>query len=441
MNAARCSDSVTRPRTFHATPRMRLRSSLTPRLAAAAAVLLAVTACSDATAPVSDVAVYSAGDTLFASVSAGGSHACGLTRGGRAFCWGDNSYAQLGTTATVDRKCARYTTSGLPNCSTVPVPVAGGLRFTRLATSYLATCGLTPSGRAYCWGDALGEAFGTTPTPVPNMPSSTQLALDPYTAPYGSAVCGLASDGQAWCSTDGKAADPVPGGLRFTSLGRRCGVTDDHAVYCWAGIVDTLTFDRGSVRLDTCVTSAGATYVNTAPCSALPVRLRGSRRWARMGETARDCAIDVDGAVGCWGVTADYVLGTPGTAPVSVSFPSSIQRVWTDDIDKVCGIGADALLYCRGGPYASFGNGQPSGPANTVVLAGGGRPYADVSVASILACGVTSDGAASCWGGDSNGQTGSGGLGHDPCYASTSDPRFAMCASSPLRVASIAGLR
>jgi alpha-tubulin suppressor-like RCC1 family protein len=59
-----------------------------------------------------------AGRLDFAIVSAGGSHTCGVTNyiydpasGGAMYCWGDNTYGQLGNS---------WTTS-----SSVPVNVAG----------------------------------------------------------------------------------------------------------------------------------------------------------------------------------------------------------------------------------------------------------------------------------------------------------------------------
>jgi len=51
-----------------------------------------------------------AGNLTLAQLSAGASHGCGVTPEGRAYCWGDNRFGQLGDGTQVQRL--------------VPVPVA-----------------------------------------------------------------------------------------------------------------------------------------------------------------------------------------------------------------------------------------------------------------------------------------------------------------------------
>ena len=103
--------------------------------------------------------VLVAGNLAFTSLSVGGSHTCGLTSSGAAYCWGYNRYGQLGDGTTTDRR--------------TPVLVAGNLAFTSLSAGVLHTCARTSSGAAYCWGSNYYGALGDgtlisrlVPTPV-----------------------------------------------------------------------------------------------------------------------------------------------------------------------------------------------------------------------------------------------------------------------------------
>ena len=103
------------------------------------------------------------GRLLVTRVTAGSEfHSCAETTTKRAFCWGDNTFGQLGDGTTTTRL--------------VPVAVAGGLYFSQVGAGDLHTCGKAGNGTVYCWGDGTYGELGndtsgatihrTTPQPV-----------------------------------------------------------------------------------------------------------------------------------------------------------------------------------------------------------------------------------------------------------------------------------
>ena len=79
------------------------------------------------------------------SLSSGYNHTCAISNEvpPQAYCWGDNSFGQLGSAAPA---------------GPIRVPVADGLAV--VSTGYGHSCGLTPAGVAYCWGDGLWGQLG-----------------------------------------------------------------------------------------------------------------------------------------------------------------------------------------------------------------------------------------------------------------------------------------
>jgi alpha-tubulin suppressor-like RCC1 family protein len=101
----------------------------------------------------------------FSIVSVGDLFTCALTPAGQAYCWGQNTRGELGTGGTVQ---SQFT----------PVPVAGGLTFRTISAGRGHACGITPANKAYCWGtNSFGELGDLTSIdrPVPTAVAGNLL--------------------------------------------------------------------------------------------------------------------------------------------------------------------------------------------------------------------------------------------------------------------------
>ena len=96
------------------------------------------------------------------SISAGLDHACGVDGSGNAYCWGNNSLGQLGNGTNMN-SATPITVAGGLNWATV---VAGGGHTCGITGS----TGPTAGGGVYCWGDNTYGQLGNTWTTSSSVP-------------------------------------------------------------------------------------------------------------------------------------------------------------------------------------------------------------------------------------------------------------------------------
>jgi alpha-tubulin suppressor-like RCC1 family protein len=103
-------------------------------------------------------------------VSAGSNHACALDVNGKAWCWGDGWYGQLGQGASI-----RF--------SATPVQVdethTGAHTFRAIAAGGRHTCAIGTDNHIYCWGQLDYGQLGIGPVVPPGYYPWPVQALDP----------------------------------------------------------------------------------------------------------------------------------------------------------------------------------------------------------------------------------------------------------------------
>ena len=324
-------------------------------------------------------------ELAFEAVTAGGFHSCAIALGGRAYCWGLNSDGQLGTGSNQ----GPHTCLSSSACANIPVAVSGDLEFTEITAGWEHTCALTQIGDVYCWGaNARGQlgngmagpdAFSPTPVPVlSNLEFVAVSAGDWQT-------CALAADGQAHC----------------WGYNNRAQV--------------------GPAASDTCLGEDGSPF----PCSTTPVPAAEAVSFAAIA-TGRDhtCGVAIDGATYCWGYGDSGRLGVVPESvvdpcPTTSSQNCSMQPVLvsgnltfvslTAGANHTCGLTAEEQAFCWG----RHGLGQ-LGDCSSREFSAEPQPvcrehrFTIVEAGGDTSCGLSMDGAAYCWGGNSSGQLGSG---------------------------------
>jgi alpha-tubulin suppressor-like RCC1 family protein len=366
----------------------------------------------------------------FASISAG-IHTCGLTPQGKAYCWGHNSYGQLGDGTVTDRH--------------LPIAVAGGLTFAFVSVSSAHTCALTLTGAAYCWGSNSAGQLGNGTFANSSVPVPVAGGLSFTSINSAGATCAVTTSGAAYCwganamgmigaVAGANCASPgctvpvkVDGGIAFATVTvgayTTCGVTPAGTGYCWGlnGYGELGSGDASGP--EQCATFSqyhlqGA-FPDAIPCSRTPVAVAtGAPLHAVTAGGFFACGLIDSGAAYCWGVNNTGQFGDGTTAGMS-AHPSPAAaagnlrfRALNPGNQRICGIALDGQTYCWGGNYdgeaGALGCRQGGGICNvsTPNLVPGGFLFVSITTGGGHACGLTGAGKAYCWGNNVYGELG-----------------------------------
>jgi alpha-tubulin suppressor-like RCC1 family protein len=275
--------------------------------------------------------VAAAGGRSWAAVVAGYEYTCALDAGGEAWCWGGNAAGQLGATtvATCQARGSEYPVA----CSVDPVRVATTRRFVSLALGSYHACGLTSGGEAWCWGHNLAGQLGTGergeggPIPVPVAAGHRFVSL---AAGYDH-TCGVTMDGRSYCwggegpnRLDVRTVPaPVAGAPAFTTLSRSrdhtCALDATGNAYCW-GFNASGQLGNGQAAVCTLLSCS-------VPFEPVPVAVLGGTRFVTVAAGYEStCALTAGGEAWCWGLNYAGQLGDGSRESRAVPAPLAQPR-------------------------------------------------------------------------------------------------------------------
>ena len=228
------------------------------------------------------------------SITSGGGHTCATASGGTIKCWGDGTGGQLG---------------GTGNPST---PSIAGASWTQVVAGTSHTCAVTTAGLAYCWGRSdygqVGDG-GTATAIVRATPVAVTGGPWSQLSTRGNATCGVTTSSLAYCwgqrlaprlggSSDFQTAPTLVGGglqWREVSVGgdHACAITTSNELYCWG--------QNASGQL-----GDGTSLERTGPVGISGMTV--SWRTVSAGQS-HTCAVDTANHIWCWGSNLAGQLG------------------------------------------------------------------------------------------------------------------------------------
>jgi alpha-tubulin suppressor-like RCC1 family protein len=340
-------------------------------------------------------------------------HTCAVLSNGTAKCWGDNTYGQLGDGTSGTNRLTPVAVSGLSNA----VAISAG---------YQHTCAVLSDGTAWCWGDntygQLGddaaELVSTTPVAVSGLSNVVAVSAGVYH------TCALLGDGTAMCwgaNTYGQVGDGTSGTERDTPVAVS-GLTN--AVAIAAGYYHTCALLGDGTAQCWGLNNFGQQGADYPHQHLTPVAVSGlSNAVAIAGGGYHTCAVLSDGSARCWGYNTrgqvgDGTSGSNRLTPVAVSGLSNAVAIAGGGY-HTCALLSDGSGRCWGwNSGGQLGDGTSSGPemcgsypCSTTPVAVFGLAYAlapAITAGYRHTCAVLGDGTARCWGDNTYGQLGDG---------------------------------
>lgn len=337
----------------------------------------------------------------FDSIAIGKEHQCAISNGNDLFCWGKNSQGELGAADTFERKVP-VNISYLHSIST---------GFKKVSTMTSHTCGLNLKGEVYCFGDnSYGQVgIGTTsdvqvPTKVNTSAMNNEIIVDIAVASestcllneIGSVYCfGKGDQGELGDSTSTSRTKPTNLAYFPPSVGGKvisltagsnffCALIDNGDLYCW-GDNTSGVFGKGTI-----ISSSIPTKSNMNDVIKVKAKFDSI------------CALDINYDLYCFGGNSQGELGVGTVNPIESTPLLVSNNVYDFDLGSnfMCYVdaGAGYNLMCSGSNAdGQLGNNLATGNSNIPVLVDAHNNKRGVFAGLQRACSISSLGP-SCWG-------------------------------------------
>ncbi len=294
------------------------------------------------------------------SMALGGDHSCARTVDGKVYCWGDNTFGDLGLGAMFFE----------PAISSPKLVSLNGAQAAVITAGRHHTCALGTANEVLCWGSNGSKQLGiasvadTCNGSVPCAKAPTPITFSGHT------MTGIAAGGFHTCATEGKSP-----------------------VWCWGqnmrnqvGVADTADKLPGPVTV--------------SPMNVLEIALGDEHSCARLG----------DGTVRCWGRNLEAEAGQSAVSYQQITNSMPVMPFGNAasiglGISHTCAGTTAGTLVCWGANTDSqLGTMKPSGPTPEVVTMVP-TPVGAIAVGGYHTCAVAM-GTAYCWGRNDHGQAG-----------------------------------
>ncbi|MCL2825403.1 MAG: RCC1 repeat-containing protein, partial [Polyangiaceae bacterium] len=281
-----------------------------------------------------------------AAIDCGGEHTCAVGTSGALWCWGDNTYGQLGDTSVLTKRSPTI----VPGFSQKAVAVSLGEHH---------SCVITTQGTVWCWGrNHLGQLGINSTQAIVGPTQVTELGSGVKTiSSHGNHTCAITAAGGVMCwgynatgqlgdnskvnSLVPKAVTGLDSGVKAIACGgnHTCAITSTGHAMCWGHNA------LGQLGNDNLTDRLVPTHVSTSSVIA-----------GISAATCSTCALTQSGSVMCWG------CGWCGSLNVLTTvdgLESGVRSIFSG-YEVSCALTFGGSALCWGdGYFGQLGNGLP----------------------------------------------------------------------------------